>query len=122
MIWTTDVFVVIAIGVVYGLFNFLRSTLTRVGNNRSSAHRLGLAGFALILGGIVTFDLRDNTLLDGNSFSSTMWTLKSCIENFGWLLIDSGLIFLFILFCLSLSRPNGKLNDKPENSVGEYLR
>jgi len=122
MIRTIDVFTVAAIGVGYGLFNFLRSTLARIGNNRSSAYRLGLAGFALILGGIVTFDLRDSTLLDGNSLSPAMWSVKSGIENFGWLLINSGLIFLFIFLCVSLSRPNGKTNDKPENPVSEYLR
>lgn len=122
MIWTVDVFAVIAIGLIYGLFSFLRSTLARVGSNKSSAYRLGLAALPLILGGIVAFDLRDSILVNGDSLSPTRWLLKSCMENFSWLLIDSGLIFLFILLCVSLSRPNGKSNDKPENPVSEYLR
>ena len=115
MIWNY-LFVPCALGLAYALFVVLRTTLVRVSNSHFSPYRLGLAAFALILSGIVTLDVRDGF------GSAPIWPVRSFFEDFGWLLIVSGLIFLFILFCVSLSRPNPKLNEKTENAVGEYLR
>ena len=122
MIRTADVFPLIAIAVTCWLFTLLRSTLSGIGNKRSAVYRLGLAGLALVSSGMITFDLRDTTLLDGGFLPPAISSLRSSIDNLGWLLVVSGLIFLFILFCVSLIRPNGKSNDKSENPVSEYLR
>ena len=122
MSWSAEIFVVVALGVVYGLFAFLRAALVRASSNRFSAYRLGMAALPLILVGAVTLDLRENIFFETPLVSTNMRTVNFLLENFGWLLVQSGLIFLFILFCVSLMRTSAKANDKSENAVGEYLR
>ena len=121
MIWTVALFVGIALGLIYALFAFLRAVLARSNKDRISAYDLGLIAFPLILVGIVALDVRGN-MLSRDLIFSTRVSVEFLLENFGWLLVQSGLIFLFILFCVSLMRTSAKANGKSENTIGEYLR
>lgn len=121
MIWSY-LSIPLILGLAYALFVLLRITLARLGSNRFSSYSLGLVGFALIVIGNLTLDMRDGFPFDSTVTSQGIWTGRSFFDDFGQLLIVSGVVFLFILFCVSLSRPNAKLNEKTENKVAEYLK
>lgn len=119
MIWSLDLFVFLGLGLICALSVFLRAVLARINKDRISGYELGLIAFPLILVGIVALDVR-GSMFQANV--STQASVEFFLDNFGWLLILAGLIFLFILYCLSLTRMSSKANDKSENSVREYLR
>lgn len=116
-------FLAVSLALLCVLCVFLQITLSHAGKNKTSPYRLGVAGFALILFGTVTLQFETVLQVHWSTISDlTVRAKQAMLENFGWLLIISGLIFLFILFCTSMARTSSKGNGKPENAVGEFLR
>lgn len=116
MSWGMSIFVGSALVLLYSLSALLYATISREKTVSPSASRLAVAGFALILAGAVAVDVRWNVDMRSSQFF---------LDDFGWLLIISGLVFLFILSCMNRTAvvaKNAANNGKQENAVGEYLR
>jgi hypothetical protein len=116
MFWGMSIFVGSALVLLCSLSALLYATISGEKTVSPLASRLAVAGFALILAGAVVVDVRWNVYMRAGQFF---------VDDFGWLLIISGLVFLFILSCVNRTAvvvKNAANNDKQENAVGEYLR
>jgi hypothetical protein len=117
MFWGMTIFLGSALVLLCSLSALLQATISRTNNCDLSAARLGVVGFALILSGAVVLDVRGNVYMRAGQFF---------LDDFGWLLVISGLIYLFILLCANrtngVTRTAGKGNATPENTISEFLK
>jgi hypothetical protein len=116
MSWDISIFVGSALVLLCSLSALLYATISGEKTVSPPVSRLAIAGFALILAGAVAVDVRWNVYVRAGQFF---------LDDFGWLLIISGLVFLFILSCVNRTPvvvKNAANNGKQENAVGDYLR
>jgi hypothetical protein len=116
MFWGVTIFLGSAFVLLCSLSALLYATISGEKTVSPPASRLAIAGLALILAGAVAIDVRWNVYERAGQFF---------IDDFGWLLVISGLVFLFILSCVNRTAvevKNAANNSKQENAVGDYLR
>jgi hypothetical protein len=117
MNWSMIIFVICAVALLCALSMFLGSTLAAIDGRKFPLHKLGVAGFALVIIGSAVLQERPNVYPLPPGFA--------LVDNLGGLVLISGLAFLFILFCVSrtaLSRGSGENGNAPKNPIREFLK
>lgn len=117
MFWGMTLFLISCFVLLGTLSIWLRATFNRNHGAGDLSARLAVPGVALTLVGMIAVQVRGNVYARAGQFF---------LENFGWLMVISGLMILFMLFCVSrmasVITATGKRDGNQENPVSEYLR